>query len=58
MNPIGALQELSISNQWSPPIYNVQKLQQCKPHYKTSYKVTCNIFFLQTEGNNYNLSHY
>lgn len=56
MNPIGALQELSTTYRLPPPLYNLQKLGPLNNIFqqfvgsKTSYKVTCQIFNLQTTG--------
>lgn len=57
MNPIGALQELSTTYRLPPPYYSFQKLgplnnvfQQYVGCKTLSYKVTCQIFNLQTTG--------
>lgn len=57
MNPIGALQELSITYRLPPPFYkfqkidNLNKILQSPVGCKTqSYKVTCQIVNLQTAG--------
>lgn len=47
MNPIGALQELSVFYKWSAPTYTYQKQIQ---NNTTEYQVICSIFNLQTTG--------
>lgn len=59
INPIGALNELSTTYKWVPPVYSFQKsvfLSKGQQHHawcKTvSYQVTCCVLHLQTTGNN------
>lgn len=56
INPIGALQELSTTNKWAAPFYSFEKLfhlNKNQPRHRRNsilFKVTCQIFHLQTTG--------
>jgi len=50
MNPIGALQELCTNYKWTPPFYSFEILKKDHRECKVLYKVTCEVFHLQTMG--------
>lgn len=51
MNPIGALQELCTTHKWTPPFYSFDILNKDQSESKiVLYKVTCEVFHLQTMG--------